>query len=136
MTEALGSSDWKAFFTPVNIKRTIASALPFTFQNVCGVPLMFGYTTYFFSSASIEDPFLATLIQQILLLGGICTSFYLVDRVGRRSLVLWGGGYDGNYLYNRRRFRVPGDEHFDWCSYGSALFALGLRIRQLTSTHW
>ena len=88
MTEALASSDWKAFFTPVNIKRTIASALPFTFQNVCGVPLMFGYTTYFFSTAGIEDLFLATLIQQILLLVGVCTSFYLVDRVGRRSLAL------------------------------------------------
>lgn len=91
MTQALGTSDWRAFFRPVNIKRTIASALPFTFQNVCGVPLMFGYTTYFFSMAGVDDPFLATLIQQILLLVGICTSFYLVDRVGRRSLVLWGG---------------------------------------------
>lgn len=91
MTQAMGTSDWRAFFRPVNIKRTVASALPFTFQNVCGVPLMFGYTTYFFSLAGVDDPFLATLIQQILLLVGICTSFYLVDKVGRRSLVLWGG---------------------------------------------
>ncbi|KAH7114282.1 general substrate transporter [Dendryphion nanum] len=91
LADAVGTSDWKALCTKVNIKRTIVATLPFTFQNVCGVPLMFGYTTYFFQLAGVADPFLGNLIKQLLLVVGICTSFYFVDKVGRRALVIWGG---------------------------------------------
>jgi hypothetical protein len=92
MAEALGSSGWKAIFTKQNLKRVIAAALPFTFQNVCGVPLMFGYTVYFFQLAGVKDPFLGNLIKQLVLVVGICSSFYFVDVVGRRALLIYGGG--------------------------------------------
>ncbi|KAI8308017.1 Alpha-glucosides permease MPH3 [Colletotrichum sp. SAR11_59] len=86
-----GDSDWKALMTPINLKRAIISTLPLTFQNVVGVPLMFGYTTYFFSMANVEDPFLGKIIINAILLVGIILSFYMVDKVGRRTLVLGGG---------------------------------------------
>lgn len=92
LAESVGDSDWKAVLTKVNIKRCIVATLPFTFQNVCGVPLMFGYTVYFFQLAGVKDPFLGNLIKQLVLVVGIFTSFYTVDRVGRRALLLWGGG--------------------------------------------
>jgi hypothetical protein len=91
LAEATGTSDWKALRSKVNLVRCIVATLPFTFQNVCGVPLMFGYTVYFFQLAGVKDPFLGNLIKQLVLVVGILTSFYTVDRVGRRALVLYGG---------------------------------------------
>lgn len=86
-----GDSDWKALMTPINLKRAIISTLPLTFQNVVGVPLMFCYTTYFFSMANVEDPFLGKIVINAILLVGIILSFYMVDKVGRRTLFLGGG---------------------------------------------
>ncbi|KAF6788171.1 sugar transporter [Colletotrichum sojae] len=77
--------------TPVNLKRAVISTLPLTFQNFVGVPLMFGYTTYFFSMANVEDPFMGKIIINCILLAGIIVSFCLVDKLGRRTLVLGGG---------------------------------------------
>ncbi|KAH7385141.1 general substrate transporter [Cadophora sp. MPI-SDFR-AT-0126] len=91
LTEAVGTTDWKALLTKTNLKRCIIATLPFTFQNVCGVPLMFGYTVYFFQLAGVKDPFLGNLVKQLVLVVGILTSFYTVDRIGRRALLLYGG---------------------------------------------
>jgi len=41
--------------------------------------------------AGLDNPFLGSTIIQVVLLVGIITSFYFVERVGRRTLVLWGG---------------------------------------------
>jgi len=91
LAETAGTSDWKALRSKVNLVRCVVATLPFTFQNVCGVPLMFGYTVYFFQLAGVKDPFLGNLIKQLVLVVGILTSFYTVDKVGRRALVLGGG---------------------------------------------
>ncbi|KAH3904725.1 hypothetical protein HBI56_213670 [Parastagonospora nodorum] len=91
LAEAAGSSGWAALRTKTNLKRCIVATLPFTFQNVCGVPLMFGYTVYFFQLAGVKDPFLGNLIKQMVLVVGILTSFYTVDVVGRRALLIYGG---------------------------------------------
>ncbi|OAL57382.1 general substrate transporter [Pyrenochaeta sp. DS3sAY3a] len=91
LAEAAGTTDWKALRSKTNLIRCIVATLPFTFQNVCGVPLMFGYTVYFFQLAGVKDPFLGNLIKQMVLVVGILTSFYTVDKVGRRALVLYGG---------------------------------------------
>jgi hypothetical protein len=92
LADAAGSSGWKALRTKTNLKRCIVATLPFTFQNICGVPLMFGYTVYFFQMAGVKDPFLGNLIKQLVLVVGILTSFYTVDVVGRRALLIYGGG--------------------------------------------
>lgn len=73
------------------MKRAVISTLPFTFQNVVGVPLMFGYTTYFFQLAGVDDPFLGNMVKQMVLVVGIIIAFYTVDKVGRRTLVIYGG---------------------------------------------
>lgn len=82
---------WRSLFTRTNFKRVIISTLPFTMQNFVGTPLIFGYTTYFFQLANIADPFLGNIIVQLVLVVGIVTGFYVVDRVGRRVLVFYGG---------------------------------------------
>ena len=45
--------------------------------------------------AGLDNPFLASTIIQVILIVGIITSFYVVERVGRRTLVLWGGAAMG-----------------------------------------
>uniref|UniRef100_A0A8H7K3Z6 Major facilitator superfamily (MFS) profile domain-containing protein n=1 Tax=Bionectria ochroleuca TaxID=29856 RepID=A0A8H7K3Z6_BIOOC len=90
--KALGTSDWKAVVcNRNNLKRAVISSLPFTFQNIVGVPLMFGYTTYFFQLAGVSDPFLGNMVKQMVLVVGIIIGFYTIDKVGRRTLVIGGG---------------------------------------------
>jgi len=45
---------------------------------------------YFFSLIGLKNTFTANLIVYCVLLGGVLVSFYLVDRVGRRPLLLGG----------------------------------------------
>jgi MFS family permease len=59
-------------------------------QNFVGGPLMFN-GAYFFSLVGLSNAFTANLIILCVLMGGVLTSFYLVDRVGRRPLLLVGG---------------------------------------------
>jgi hypothetical protein len=94
-----GGSDWKALFTKLNIKRMIVATLPFTFQNFVGVSLIFGFTTYFFQLADIADPFLGKVIIQLILLTGLIVSFYFVDKIGRRKLVIGGGFAMGSVCF-------------------------------------
>ena len=61
-----------------------------TLQNFIGVPLVFGQTTYFFQNAGLKDPFLGNLIIGLVALVSLASSLYLIERLGRRPLVLWG----------------------------------------------
>lgn len=45
---------------------------------------------YFFSLIGLKNTFTANLIIYCVLLGGVLASFYLVDKVGRRPLLLGG----------------------------------------------
>ncbi|WVR06137.1 hypothetical protein IAU60_003167 [Kwoniella sp. DSM 27419] len=56
-----------------------------------GLSLFFSYTTYFFQLAGYPKPFEASLIQSCILLASLVGSFFVMDRVGRRYLLLGGG---------------------------------------------
>lgn len=45
---------------------------------------------YFFSLIGLSNAFTANLIIYVVLMAGVIVSFYLVDRVGRRPLLLGG----------------------------------------------
>lgn len=47
---------------------------------------------YFFSLIGLKNTFTANLIMYCVLLGGVLLSFYFVDKVGRRPLLLGGAG--------------------------------------------
>jgi hypothetical protein len=53
--------------------------------------LIFGYSTYFFQLAGYPKPFEASLIISFILLAFIFISFFVVDKFGRRPLLLGGG---------------------------------------------
>lgn len=132
---------WKVMLTKLNMKRTIIATLPFTYQNFVGVPLIFGFTTYFFSLANVEDPFLGSLIIQLILLAGIISAFYWVDKVGRRILVIGGGAIMGTvtFLIGGLAFLKPstasGIGLITLCSFWTFTYANSLApIGKLAST--
>jgi MFS family permease len=90
ITASYSDNDWRALFRWGNFKRCIAAALPFAAQQFAGVPYIYNYTTYFFQLAGVEDPFLANTILNVIYVCSIVASFFLVDKVGRRPLVLCG----------------------------------------------
>ncbi len=45
---------------------------------------------YFFGLIGLSNAFTANLIVYCVLLGGVTSSFYLIDKVGRRPLLLGG----------------------------------------------
>jgi MFS family permease len=47
--------------------------------------------TYFFSLIGLDNAFQSNVIVLCVLMGGVLVSFYLVDKVGRRPLLLGGG---------------------------------------------
>jgi len=48
---------------------------------------------YFFSLIGLKNTFTANLIVYCVLLAGVLVSFYLVDKVGRRPLLLGGTAF-------------------------------------------
>lgn len=53
-----------------------------------GSTVIFGYTSYFFSLAGLANPFLASMILYIVQLLSFVVSFYTLDKIGRRPLLL------------------------------------------------
>jgi hypothetical protein len=83
------------FTSKTNIKRAVISTLPVTFQNVVGDPLMFGYTTYFFQLAGVDDPFPRNIVKQIVL------AFYTVDKGRAKHSCYLRRRVNGGHLFDR-----------------------------------
>lgn len=96
-----------ACFKGTNLRRTLISTIPFSMQvsqdleivrrvdtddqNFVGGPLMFN-VPYFFSLVGLQNvAFSSNLIVTGVLMAGILCSFYLIDKFGRRPLLLIGG---------------------------------------------
>jgi Na+/melibiose symporter-like transporter len=121
ITRSYSDNDWKALIQWGNFKRCIAASLPFAGQQLCGVPYIFFYNTYFFQSAGLSDPFQASVIINCIYLASIIASFFLVDKIGRRPLVIYGLAVLGvlNILIGALGF-IPGESS----PKGSALTAM------------
>lgn len=79
-------------FRNTNLRRTIISIMPLSIQSLSGVVFVASYATYYMQTAGYDtqDSFKLSVVLQVLSsLGNVC-SWYLVDRVGRRNLTLYG----------------------------------------------
>ncbi|EON60796.1 hypothetical protein W97_00005 [Coniosporium apollinis CBS 100218] len=79
-------------FRRSNLRRTIISIAPLEIQALGGVIWVAGYSTYYiqlagYSTAMSFKLFIA--LQVVSMFGNVC-SWFLVDKVGRRNLTLWG----------------------------------------------
>ncbi|KAG0641406.1 general substrate transporter [Tuber brumale] len=59
-------------------------------QQLNGVSVIFNYGTVFVSQIGVGGPFIITIVTNLVNLVGTIVSFFLVDRLGRRALLLAG----------------------------------------------
>ena len=58
----LGKNSYLEIFRGANRRRTIAAVVGITSQPLAGAPLLFSYSTYYFSVAGLQNPFLVTVV--------------------------------------------------------------------------
>jgi MFS transporter, SP family, general alpha glucoside:H+ symporter len=79
-------------FRRSNLRRTIISIAPLTIQAFCGAMFTSSYNTYYAQLAgfSTQMSYRLSVGQQVLSIAGNVVSWFLVDRIGRRSLIMGG----------------------------------------------
>jgi hypothetical protein len=82
-------------FRGTNLRRTIITIMPLTIQAMSGVAYISSYGTYYFQLAGISTArsFQIACGAQALSIAGNIGAFLIIDRVGRRPLVLWAFGF-------------------------------------------
>ncbi|KAL4981298.1 general substrate transporter [Aspergillus falconensis] len=74
-----------------NLRRTILGTSLQMMQQWTGVNFVFYFgTTFFQNLGTIDDPFLISMITTIVNVFSTPVSFYTMEKVGRRPLLLWG----------------------------------------------
>lgn len=90
-------------FRKSNTRRTIISVMPMAINALCGIYFVGSYSTYYIqlTGVSTEESFILQIVQQILSMLGNIGSWFLVEKVGRRSLTFWGlaGNTALNFVY-------------------------------------
>lgn len=75
-----------------NLRRVLISSFGLVWQKWLGPSLVLGYGAYFFQLAGVIEPFTGSIIISTIVLVGVGLSGYFVEKVGRRRLMLFGGG--------------------------------------------
>ncbi|KAH7370935.1 general substrate transporter [Rhexocercosporidium sp. MPI-PUGE-AT-0058] len=74
-----------------NLRRTILGTSIQMMQQWTGVNFIFYYgTTFFTSLGTIKNPFLISLITTLVNVCSTPLSFWIIERFGRRSIMIWG----------------------------------------------
>ncbi|KAE9399154.1 general substrate transporter [Gymnopus androsaceus JB14] len=81
-------SRWSDLFHGTTRRKFICAVGILIAQQIGGVQFIFSYTTTFLSGVGIENAFLITIIVDIVEVIGVIVSFFLVNRFGRRPLLL------------------------------------------------
>jgi len=77
-------------FKGVNLRRTTIVCMVYIAQQFIGINFIAGYLPYYFTLAGVNDPIgIAQVAYSIQLFGNIC-SWPLIDKLGRRPLIVWG----------------------------------------------
>jgi SP family general alpha glucoside:H+ symporter-like MFS transporter len=79
-------------FRKSNLRRTMVAIFPLSTQALCGVFFVASYSTYYVQLAgySTAESFKLAVAQQVLSMFGNITSWFLIDKVGRRNISFWG----------------------------------------------
>ncbi|CUM55900.1 uncharacterized protein AC631_05200 [Debaryomyces fabryi] len=86
------SSSFIDCFRGINLKRTFIAISPFVMQPMSGVAYIGSYSTYFFqlSGFDTQKSFQISVGQQALSILGCITSWFILDKFGRRHVMLYG----------------------------------------------
>ncbi|KAK9428610.1 general substrate transporter [Lipomyces doorenjongii] len=77
-------------FRGTNLRRTAIACFIQVWQQFTGVSFIFNYGTVFFTRVGVRQPFTITIITNLVNVLGTVISFFVVDRIGRRPLLLVG----------------------------------------------
>lgn len=86
------SGSYLELFNKKNLKRTLAATSPFIMQPMSGLAYVGSYQTYYYqlSGFSTQKSFQISCGAQALSVSGTLASFFMIDRFGRRFVVLYG----------------------------------------------
>ena len=86
-------TNWIDCFRGVDRRRTEISCMAFAAQNLCGDPFT-GNIIYFFEQSNISEvlAFRLGLGDYAVLLGVVPPTYWIMSKVGRRTLYVWGLG--------------------------------------------
>ncbi|KAK4684798.1 MFS transporter, SP family, sugar:H+ symporter, partial [Tremellales sp. Uapishka_1] len=88
-TEGAASKWSDLLFNKVERRKAICVIGILVSQQISGVQFIFSYTTTFFQLVGIDDAFTITIVVDCLEVFGVLCSFLIVNRFGRRPLLLW-----------------------------------------------
>ena len=87
---SLGKSSYAECFRQPILKRLVTGCLLQSLQQLTGVNFIFYYGTSFFSNSGIDNSFIVTVITNVVNVGSTFPGLYLVEKWGRRPLLLFG----------------------------------------------
>ncbi|GLI82080.1 hypothetical protein PoHVEF18_010481 [Penicillium ochrochloron] len=73
-----------------NLRRVIAGTCLQMFQQWTGINFIFYYGTTFFQSVGMKNAFLISTIMNVVNVVTTPASFWMIEKLGRRTLLLWG----------------------------------------------
>ncbi|KAF4967390.1 hypothetical protein FSARC_5048 [Fusarium sarcochroum] len=86
-----GGGSYLDVFRGTNRRRLFISFLPWHWQVAIGVPIISTYSSYFYDMAGLANPFNGTVATNVVNIVMLFAAIPLVERVGRRTLLLWCG---------------------------------------------
>ncbi|KAF2658098.1 high affinity glucose transporter RGT2 [Lophiostoma macrostomum CBS 122681] len=76
-----------------NLRRTVTGILLQMMQQLTGINFIFYFGTVFFQQlGTISNPFLISLVTTLVNMLSTPLSFILVEKIGRRTILIWGAG--------------------------------------------
>lgn len=78
-------------FQGTNLRRTILGMAMAFFTIATGITFWFGYGTTFFIAAGVQNSYLVSLMLAVTNCVFTLPSIYLIEKVGRRRCLIWGG---------------------------------------------
>jgi sugar porter (SP) family MFS transporter len=90
---ALGTSSYKDLFTggPERMwMRTLTGTLIQAMQQLTGINFIFYYGTTFFKQSGISDPFVISIVTNVVNVVMTLPGIFSIDRAGRRPMLLFG----------------------------------------------
>jgi sugar porter (SP) family MFS transporter len=89
-----GKSGWidcfKGWGKSGNARRVFIGVFLQMFQQWTGVNFIFYYGTTFFQTSGVKNPFIISIITNVVNVVSTPLAFYGIEKFGRRSLMLWG----------------------------------------------
>ncbi len=87
--ELSGEGGWGTLFRGVELRKFVCVLGILIGQQIGGVQFIFSYTVTFMTAVGLKDAFIITIIVDVIEVVGVLCSFLIVNRFGRRPLILW-----------------------------------------------